>query len=25
MRNEFPEHEHLRPQTGDGMTHDVEE
>ena len=25
LENTFPEHEHLRPQTGDGMTHDVEE
>jgi protein required for attachment to host cells len=25
LENMFPEHEHLRPQTGDGMTHDVEE
>jgi protein required for attachment to host cells len=25
LQNTFPEHEHLRPQTGDGMTHDVEE
>ena len=25
LENSFPEHEHLRPQTGDGMTHDVEE
>ena len=25
LGNTFPEHEHLRPQTGDGMTHDVEE
>jgi len=25
FENTFPEHEHLRPQTGDGMTHDVEE
>jgi protein required for attachment to host cells len=25
IENTFPEHEHLRPQTGDGMTHDVEE
>jgi len=25
LENTFPEREHLRPQTGDGMTHDVEE
>jgi protein required for attachment to host cells len=25
LENTFPEHEHLRPQTGDGNTHDVEE
>jgi protein required for attachment to host cells len=25
LENKFPEREHLRPQTGDGMTHDVEE
>jgi len=25
IENTAPEHEHLRPQTGDGMTHDVEE
>ena len=25
LENTFPEHEYLRPQTGDGMTHDVEE
>jgi protein required for attachment to host cells len=25
LDNTFPEHEHLRPQTGDGMTHDVEQ
>jgi protein required for attachment to host cells len=25
IENVFPEHEHQRPQTGDGMTHDVEE
>ena len=25
LDNTFPEHEHLRPQTGDGMTHDIEE
>jgi protein required for attachment to host cells len=25
LENTFPEPEHLRPQTGDGMTHDVEE
>jgi protein required for attachment to host cells len=25
LKNTFPEREHLRPQTGDGMTHDVEE
>ena len=25
VENTFPEHEHVRPQTGDGMTHDVEE
>ena len=25
VENTFPEREHLRPQTGDGMTHDVEE
>lgn len=25
LENTFPEHEHLRPQTGDGMTHDIEE
>jgi protein required for attachment to host cells len=25
LANAFPEHEHLRPQTGDGMTHDIEE
>ncbi len=25
LENTFPEHEHLRPQTGEGMTHDVEE
>jgi protein required for attachment to host cells len=25
IENTFPEREHLRPQTGDGMTHDVEE
>jgi len=25
LEHTFPEHEHLRPQTGDGMTHDVEE
>jgi protein required for attachment to host cells len=25
LENTFPEHEHQRPQTGDGMTHDVEE
>jgi protein required for attachment to host cells len=25
LENTFPEHEHLRPQTGDGMTHNVEE
>jgi len=25
LENTFPDSEHLRPQTGDGMTHDVEE
>ena len=25
LENTFPEHQHLRPQTGAGMTHDVEE
>ncbi len=25
LENVLPEHEHLRPQTGDGNTHDVEE
>ena len=25
IENTFPEREHMRPQTGDGMTHDVEE
>ena len=25
LENTFPEHEHLWPQRGDGMTHDVEE
>jgi protein required for attachment to host cells len=25
LENVFPEHEHQRPQTGDGMTHDREE
>ncbi len=25
LENTFPDHERLRPQTGDGMTHDVEE
>lgn len=25
LENTFPEREHQRPQTGDGMTHDVEE
>jgi len=25
LENTFPEHEHQRPQIGDGMTHDVEE